>query len=808
MDFTQRKLSKSEWVGLEIPVPPSELKIIQLIKTGYSDLKVYNNNVQSVLSYLKIQNNEGVDSYVFETYFLEDIKKLGKKFDLPDSAIPLVKKHALKKADLFRIQNSDTKINENKPNIFEFVLFKILADMFSEKKNTKKTKWVLHYYTLQVLLTYKIDLVNQTLVVYISNILASILNEISIKELIYNGQELIEKNKYLLKFANDELYDHQKQLFTISKSPSPKLILYIAPTGTGKTLSPIGLSEHHRIIFVCAARHVGLALAKSAISINKKVAFAFGCSDANDIRLHYYAAKTYDTNKRSGGIGKVDNSDGTNVDIIITDIKSYLYAMYYMLAFNEKEKIIAYWDEPTITMDYETHPLHEIIHENWKKNKIPNMVLSSATLPHKEDLYETIQDFSAKFADSEVYEIVSYDCKKTIPLITKEGFTEMPHFMSNKYDEITNMVNHCLRHKTLLRYIDLGEATAFIKFITEHDLVDSTLPENRFIKNNISDIDAQFPKLLDVNMYNIKMHYLNLLKNIKPSHWTNVYATLTSGRKKKYSSVVNIVTNDAHTLTDGPTIFIADDVDKIAAFYIQQAILPIELSDKINGIIEFNEELNEIIKKETNELDDITKNDKDRKKGDIDRMAPETKIKMEKIGELVSSIKSVNVPPQYIPNTREHLYKYSNLSNRDDLVNIPFTGNISDEDVIKIMKIEDLADNLKKLLLIGIAVFSTKTNDKYNEIVKTLANEQKLYMIITSSDYIYGLNYQFCHGFISKDLGGISQEKCIQTMGRVGRNKIQYDYSIRFRDNSLIFKLFNKEENSPEIKNMNELFNE
>ena len=131
MDFTQRKLSKAEWIGLEIPVPPSELKIIQLIKTGYSDLKVYNNNVQSVLSYLKIQNNEGVDSYMFETYFLEDIKKLGKKFGLPDSAIPLVKKHALKKADLFRIQNSDTKINENKPNIFEFVLFKILADMFS-----------------------------------------------------------------------------------------------------------------------------------------------------------------------------------------------------------------------------------------------------------------------------------------------------------------------------------------------------------------------------------------------------------------------------------------------------------------------------------------------------------------------------------------------------------------------------------------------------------------------------------------------------------------------------------------------------
>jgi len=808
MDFTQRKLSKAEWIGLEIPVHPNELKIIQLIKNGYFNLKVYTNNVQSVLTYLKIQNNEGVDSYVFETYFQEDIKKLEKKFSLREYVIPLGKKHILKKADLFRIQNSDAKITENKSTLFEFILFKILTDMFSEKKNTKNPKWVLHYYTLQVLLTYKIDIVNQQLIAYISHVLATISSEISIKELIYNGQELIEKNKYLLKFANDELYDHQKQLFAMCKSPSPKLVLYIAPTGTGKTLSPIGLSENHRIIFVCAARHVGLALAKSAISINKKVAFAFGCSDANDIRLHYYAAKTYDKNKRSGGIGKVDNSDGSNVDIIITDIKSYLYAMYYMLAFNEKERIISYWDEPTITMDYETHPLHETIHENWKKNKIPNMVLSSATLPHKEDLYETIQDFNAKFYDSEVYEIVSYDCKKTIPLITKEGFTEMPHYMSDKYDDVINMVNHCLIHKTLLRYIDLGEASAFIKFITEHDIGIGASPENKFIKNDIITIENEFPKLLDVNMYNIKMYYLTLLKNIKPSLWANVIASALSSRKKKYESVVNVVTNDAHTLTDGPTIFIAEDVDKIAAFYIQQAAIPSELSDKINDIIEANETLNETIKKETNELDYITKNDKDRKKGDIDRMSPEAKAKMEKIGDLVSSIKSVNVPAQYIPNTREHLYKYSSLSNRDDLVNIPFTGDISDEDVIKIMKIEDLDVNLKKLLLIGIAVFSTKTNDKYNEIVKTLANEQKLYMIITSSDYIYGLNYQFCHGFISKDLCGISQEKCIQTMGRVGRNKLQYDYSIRFRDNALIFKLFNKEENSPEIKNMNTLFNE
>ena len=30
--------------------------------------------------------------------------------------------------------------------------------------------------------------------------------------------------------------------------------------------------------------------------------------------------------------------------------------------------LITYWDEPTITMDYEDHDFHKIIRKNWKKN--------------------------------------------------------------------------------------------------------------------------------------------------------------------------------------------------------------------------------------------------------------------------------------------------------------------------------------------------------------------------------------------------------------------------------------------------------
>jgi hypothetical protein len=105
----------------------------------------------------------------------------------------------------------------------------------------------------------------------------------------------------------------------------------------------------------------------------------------------------------------------------------------------------------------------------------------------------------------------------------------------------------------------------------------------------------------------------------------------------------------------------------------------------------------------------------------------------------------------------------------------------------------------------GIGVFAAHKSTRYVELMKQLAQEHKLYMIIASTDYIYGTNYQLCHGYIAKDLGNMSQEKCIQAMGRVGRNKLQQDYSVRFRDNELLYKLFQHQENKPEVINMGRL---
>ena len=84
------------------------------------------------------------------------------------------------------------------------------------------------------------------------------------------------------------------------------------------------------------------------------------------IKLHYFAAKDFVKNRRTGGVFRVDNSQGQKVKLIITDIQSYYSAMNYMLAFNDESKLLWYWDEPTITLDYSEHSFHDILKKNWE----------------------------------------------------------------------------------------------------------------------------------------------------------------------------------------------------------------------------------------------------------------------------------------------------------------------------------------------------------------------------------------------------------------------------------------------------------
>ena len=167
-------------------------------------------------------------------------------------------------------------------------------------------------------------------------------------------------------------------------------------------------------------------------------------------------------------------------------------------------------------------------------------------------------------------------------------------------------------------------------------------------------------------------------------------------------------------------------------------------------------------------------------------------------------IKNATLHDLFVPNRSSHKEKWAHNINASNA----FTSNVNEDDVDAIMSLNNVDDSWKVLLLLGIGVFANHNSIAYTEIMKKLADSQRLFMSIADSDYIYGTNYQFCHGYLSKDLG-LTQEKIIQALGRIGRNNIQQEYSARFRDDDQITTLFTRfaSTEKPEVLNMNILFN-
>jgi hypothetical protein len=882
MDLTQSKLSRAEWNSIEISVPEDELFVLKMINEGSTNVNIKSNRHLSIIQFMKLEKTASNETCIYEKYFQQIIENIVGKYTAQSGITPFAVQaistkdiKALKRSDSIRIENMD--IATSRVKIFEYTLLDFCERLLEKlvlleptykapkkEKSSKKTAtasggsgsvsalsqvqmnpvvidkpFVYYLYSLIQFRTISIEYINPFVAQFIDGVIKYAKTKTTIADVIHSAHQIIEQNPYLLKYEDICLYSHQKELFsTFNRNKNPKLVLYMAPTGTGKTMSPIGLSNSHRVIFVCVARHVGLALAKSAISVEKKIAFAFGCETASDIRLHYFAATDYTINRRSGGIGKVDNSIGDKVEIMICDVKSYLVAMQYMLAFNSESRIVTYWDEPTITMDYETHELHEQIHRNWTENRISKLVLSCATLPKEQEMAVTIMDFRARFYDADVFTIQSFDCKKSISLLGKDGKPALPHLLFSQYDKLQDCAVHCRENKSLLRYFDLKEIIRFIEYAnrTEGVIKDLYRMENYFDDN-----------ICKVTMNGLKVYYLDLLSQIKAEMWPAMYEYLATPEQGPQSSHLRsirseenlrtsggslggqtifrqnsvtqaqasaqvpsqqagilLTTTDAHTLTDGPTIYLAEDIQKVGAFLIHQTKIPERIFTSMLEKIERNNVYQKKLDVMEKLLEDKLGKDMDKsKKMERENFSSEVKTLKTEVEELRSQIKVVSMDKVYLPNTLQHQQLW--LPANTDPIKNAFVPDIDEQTVKEIMML-DVDTNKKLLLILGVGTFDVSNPPQYMEVMKRLAISQKLFIIIASSDYIYGTNYQFCHGFIGRDLQNMTQQKIIQAMGRIGRNKIQQDYTVRFRDDDIMKSIFLPPLQNREAEIMSQLF--
>jgi hypothetical protein len=883
MDLTQSKLSKQEWQTTEIPVSEQEASILQLIMQGYENPDIRMNLNLSLAGFMKIPEDQrsALEPHLFQTFFAplssshpvpnslqKDVIKGGKKGG----------KSVVKKADAIRIENMTANIEKNRGLIFEFVLLSLVAQM-DDSLRAGSPVYASCLYSLVQLRKSSVAHVNQPLLSYVDAWVHYAAKKLPLMEIVAHAEEYIEKNRLLGKYADLTLFTHQRDLFRLfngscgsiatgakadgngscgtkadgngsaadgNGSIGPTLVLYIAPTGTGKTLSPLGLASGGRaVLFVCSARHVGLSLARAAVSVQKRVAFAYGCASAEDIRLHNFAAVDYMVNKRSGAIAKVDNTNGSRVEIMICDVRSYLIAMRYMLEFHPEDQLLLYWDEPTITMDYDDHPLHDTIHRVWAENQVSRIVLSCATLPKEEEIQTSLDDYRLRFSSpdqgAQIKSIVSYDFKKSISLLQSDGKCCLPHLLFPAFRDLLESVEHIKSNKTLLRYMDLGEISRFLR--------GTTTPQ---------EVAAHFENQLgNITLSSVKLYYLKRLEEMDEESWPRFHTFFVESLQGKFSSGaaggaankknsaspdfhksrsldaipqppgftsppvghsltqgetglagsslcriqsvsynlekpkekdplagVKLSTEDAWTLTDGPTIYIAENVENMALFFLKQTALPAYETDEIMRRIQQNTLVQRRVEALEREIED--KKGKDglkEKKIERDQFSREVKGLEGELARFQAQIETVRLRLDYLPNSAEHQQRFGRSQAN------AFVPRISEEDVVRIMQL-DVDMNKKVLLLIGIGVFQLGLPTPYLELMKELAAEQKLFLILASSDYIYGTNYAFCHGFVSKDLTNMTQQKTIQAMGRIGRNLVQQDYTVRFRNDALIRSLF------------------
>ena len=122
MDLNQRKLTRSEWESIEVPVSFQEKDILNLIIQGFHNVNTKYNKHNSLFQFLKIEYNESMEDHLYNKYFAPKINEMKKKYASEELLNVQSKSNpTIKKADIIRIEKNDTsKLNAD--IVYEYLL--------------------------------------------------------------------------------------------------------------------------------------------------------------------------------------------------------------------------------------------------------------------------------------------------------------------------------------------------------------------------------------------------------------------------------------------------------------------------------------------------------------------------------------------------------------------------------------------------------------------------------------------------------------------------------------------------------------
>ena len=140
MDFSQVKLNKTEWDSIEIPLRPEEIRVINLIMSGYTDLWIKTNHNKSLATHINLSDTiDGLDDYLFQEYFENTVRSID------PTLLPNIRKVKMKKGDLMKI-NLNKADNILVFNIYETKLLELIRNIC--ECHTKNKEFHIDYFTL------------------------------------------------------------------------------------------------------------------------------------------------------------------------------------------------------------------------------------------------------------------------------------------------------------------------------------------------------------------------------------------------------------------------------------------------------------------------------------------------------------------------------------------------------------------------------------------------------------------------------------------------------------------------------------
>jgi hypothetical protein len=204
MDLTQTKLTKAEWISIEIPESEKEKEILQLIQDGFHNFHVHRNTTPTLASMSKMDVTPQMQDHLYRHYLEPIMDPLLHKHGLTLQSIDASRKSPLMKSkDLIRMKSMDRNIDDHRNHIYEFVVLEFCRQALEG--------CTFHVYTLLQLQKAHIPQVHPKVTEFVKCVLDA--KHILPSKFLHHAYECIEKNPNLFKFADKTLFEHQKQLF-------------------------------------------------------------------------------------------------------------------------------------------------------------------------------------------------------------------------------------------------------------------------------------------------------------------------------------------------------------------------------------------------------------------------------------------------------------------------------------------------------------------------------------------------------------------------------------------------------------------